>query len=107
MSQSTIDVAAVVRSWSPKQKQVALTTLVRDHVASNGHDMISIEDDEIGTVGYFMPATPPSRGEIIELDDSTPELRELRRRVETLEDSISMEEFIAREERLDAAAGRE
>jgi hypothetical protein len=91
MSATLKDIPSLVRSWSSKEKQIALATILGEHVSEQGTRPFVIEDESSETVGYLMP-----RPRIVEsaLDDSD-YTREIRARVATWEDSIPVEELNA------------
>lgn len=99
MKTAAPDTTAMVRKWSPKQRQAILTVLLREQVAKKGTAMVPILDEKKETICYLMPPL-----QIIEskLDLSTEYGREMQRRFDTREDSIPIEELNAqldREER--------
>jgi hypothetical protein len=81
----------VVGSWSDTQKKRALTKLVREFIR-DGSQPIYVEG-----VGIITPILGLPR--LIEFDDSTPHLRELRRRAENPEGSVSLDDIIAERKR--------
>jgi hypothetical protein len=84
-------------SWSESKKKRMLQMLVREFLR-DGSDSIYLEG-----VGFITPMKGQAR--LVKLDDSTPHLREMRRRAETLDDSIPIEQII--EERKKRAKNQE
>lgn len=96
MKTTTVDIPAMVRGWSAKQRQAVLAVLLCDHVEKRGTEMVPIVDEKKETIGYLMP-----RWRVVEsqLDLKTPYGREIQRRVDTWEDSIPLEELNAQLDR--------
>ena len=76
---TTMTVNEIVRGWSEAEQKEALAELVRKLIGKRSSPLL-IED-----VGYLTPMSFKSG--VVEFDDSTPYLREMRRRAETPEDS--------------------
>jgi hypothetical protein len=78
-------VSEVVQSWSPSQRKEVLAEIVRQIAPTDGTPLL-IED-----LGFFVAKCGPAR--LVEFDDSTPYLQEMRRRAETMDDSETVLEF--------------
>jgi len=96
MKTATRDITAMVRKWSPKQRQAVLAVLLRDQVEKKGTEMVPIVDEKKETIAYLMP-----RLRVVEsvIDETTEYGREMRRRIDTLDDSIPVEELNAQLDR--------
>lgn len=102
MKTAANDVAAIVRDWSPEERKLALAILIGDTFAENGEQLFPVRDENDRSLAIVEPFRFSAR-EIV-LDDSTPYLRELRRRVETSEDSLPLDEFLAQIEQEEEAS---
>jgi hypothetical protein len=96
MKTATLDIPAMVRKWSPKQRQTALAALFRESMEKKGHDVVPIVDENDETIGYLMPNWRIVEGKP---DLSTPYGREIQRRIDTPEDSIPLLEINAQLDR--------
>ena len=82
---ATLDISQIVGGWTEAEQKQALAELARKLMGKRSLPLL-IED-----VGYLTPMSFNAR--LIEFDDSTPYLREMRRRAETPEDSISLDQL--------------
>ena len=78
---------AELASWTKAKKKRVLQILVREFL-QDGSGILYVRG-----VGIVSPTFGPAR--LVKLDDSTPHMRELQRRMETLDDSVPIEEIIA------------
>ena len=91
MKTLTTDIPAIIRKWSPKQRQTALAALLNEYMRKRGSKIVPIEDRK-ETIGYLMPRL---RSVPSVIDESTEYGREMRRRIDSRDDSIPIEELNA------------
>jgi hypothetical protein len=86
------DIASTVREWTADEKQMALAVLIEEKFAENAEKPFAVRDLRDLSLALIQPLR--FTVEELVLDDSTPHLRELRRRFETADESIPLEEFL-------------
>lgn len=86
------DVVSTLREWTPEEKEMALAILIEEKFADNTEKPFAVRDLRDRSLALVQPLR--FTVEKLVLDDSTPYLRELRRRFETADDSIPLDEFL-------------
>jgi hypothetical protein len=90
---ATLDIPAILKTFSPEQKESLLCALLRERCSESDAVIPLSESDGIAITHVNLDLLAQARD--VTLDRSTEYLRELQRLVETREDSISFEEFMA------------
>jgi hypothetical protein len=85
-----LDLPADFATWSKTRKQSVLLALAKEAIAKEP-DGVVIGGDNEPSLFLIGPVNPLVR---IELDDSTEELRELRRRIETPHNAVPLDSVI-------------
>lgn len=93
MSATANHVRAVVKKWSKRDKKLALAVLLREFAKGNGIEPIVIQGESNQAMGLFYPIEYTV--EDLDINAHTPEMRELKRRAESHEESISHGELLA------------
>ena len=102
MSAVAKDIPTVVGNWSPQDKKCALAVLLRE-LANSESKPVVIEDEKKLTVGLFYPTGYAI--EPLDLNEDSSEMREMKRRAGTREESISHDELLKLLHEDDAKAG--
>jgi hypothetical protein len=92
MKTAAPDVTELVRGWTEEERKLALGIIIGDTFAENGDTLFAVNDENDLSLAIVQPLRVTVTDLV--LDDSTPYLRELRRRAESAEDSISHEDLL-------------
>ena len=103
MSATATDVRAVVKKWSKRDKKLALAVLLRELAKGKGIEPVVIQGESNQAMGLFYPIEYTV--EDLDINADTPEMRELKRRAEAREKSISHEQLVILMHEVDAKQG--
>lgn len=92
---ATLDIPSILRDYPADEKNRLLAALLRERCGEAGQTVIRLPDVGAAGTAYLIADLMMEAREVV-LDGSTPYLRELQRRVESPEDSVSLEEFMSR-----------